>query len=293
MSKSALPLTGKYCVLTGASRGLGAELAAAFWRSGANLLLVARSEDALRHIVDKLEKQNSQLAVPMAINLAAPESATAIERFARDCFPRLDVLINNAAGQGPIGPVWTNDWNEWVHTVQVDLLAPVALCRLLAPWMIREGGGRILNLSGGGATGPRPNFTAYATAKAGLVRFSETLAEELRPHKVWVNCIAPGPMNTSMLQEVLRQGTAAAGAREIAQALDVQQGAGAPMSRVAELCQFLTSSAADGITGKLISAVWDPWPELPRHLDELNDSDIYTLRRVVPKDRGKTWGGNR
>ena len=65
------------------------------------------------------------------------------------------------------------------------------------------------------------------------------------------------------------------------------------MSRVAELCQFLTSSAADGITGKLISAIWDPWLELPHHLDELNDSDIYTLRRVVPKDRGKTWGGNR
>ena len=293
MSNSALPLTGKYCVLTGASRGLGAELATAFWRSGANLLLAARSEDALRDIVDKLEKKNNQLAVPMAIDLADPESAAAIERFARDRFPRLDVLINNAARQGPIGPVWTNDWNEWVRTVQVDLLAPVALCRLLAPWMIREGGGRILNLSGGGATSPRPNFTAYATAKAGLVRFSETLAEELRPHRVWVNCIAPGPMNTSMLHEVLRQGTAAAGAKEIHMALEVQRGGGAAMSRVAELCQFLTSSAADGITGKLISAVWDPWPELPRHLDELASSDIYTLRRVVPSDRGKTWGVNR
>jgi 3-oxoacyl-[acyl-carrier protein] reductase len=64
------------------------------------------------------------------------------------------------------------------------------------------------------------------------------------------------------------------------------------MQRVAELCVFLASDAARGITGKLISAVWDPWASFPEHLDELSKSDIYTLRRIVPKDRGMTWGND-
>jgi 3-oxoacyl-[acyl-carrier protein] reductase len=156
--------------------------------------------------------------------------------------------------------------------------------------MIEQGGGSIINLSGGGATGPRANFSAYATAKTGLVRFSETLAEELRPYNVRVNCIAPGAMNTAMLNEVVDRGADAAGQKEYAQAVKVKQSGGASMQRVAQLCLFLVSDAARGISGKLISAVWDPITSLPEHLDELSGSDIYTLRRIVPKDRGKTWG---
>ena len=285
-------LNDKNCLITGGSRGLGAHLADALWEEGANLLLVSKNEDALRDVVDKLARKDGQVALSMAADLAHPESAQQICDFARAHFSRIDLLINNAAIQGPVGQLWEISWDQWVATLSVDLLAPAALCRLVAPWMIERGGGRIVNVSGGGAAGPRANFSAYATAKAGLVRFSETLAEELRPHGVWVNCIAPGAMNTSMVDEVLLSGEEAAGAREFAQAQKVQRDGGASMRRVADLCVFLASDAANGITGKLISAVWDPWPHLPRHLEELVGTDIYTLRRVVPGDRGKTWGND-
>jgi NAD(P)-dependent dehydrogenase (short-subunit alcohol dehydrogenase family) len=280
----------KNTLITGASRGLGAELATALWEAGANLLLVSRYETSLTSLINKLGKRDGQIAVFIARDLSNPASISDIFDFAKVHFPTLDLLINNAAIQGPIGPLWKIDWEAWEKTIQVDLLSPIALCRIVAPWMIEQGGGCIINLSGGGATGPRANFTAYATAKAGLVRFSETLAEELCPHGVCVNCIAPGAMNTVMLDEVINSGQDVAGAKEYGLALKVRRDGGASMKRVVDLCLFLASDTAQAITGKLISAVWDDWKAFPDHIKELEASDVYTLRRIVAKDRGFSWG---
>jgi NAD(P)-dependent dehydrogenase (short-subunit alcohol dehydrogenase family) len=283
----------KYCLITGSSRGLGKTLAEHFWQRGWSLILLARGQQVLNEVVRSLGERAGQSLHTIVADLARPEEIERVGETAKSLVPRLDALINNAGIQGAVGPTWENDWNEWLDTLRVDLLAPVALCRLVAPWMIVNGGGSILNLSGGGATGPRANFSAYATAKAGLVRFSETLAEELKPHNIRVNCIAPGAMGTAMLEEIIAKGESAVGKREYETAAHVLREGGASMHRVAELCHFLASDAATGITGKLISAVWDPWPSLPEHLDDLRSSDIYTLRRIVPKDRGKTWGNDK
>jgi NAD(P)-dependent dehydrogenase (short-subunit alcohol dehydrogenase family) len=280
----------KYSLVTGASRGFGAELAAGLWEAGSNLLLVSRNTTALESVIEKLKMRSGQTAIFIARDLADPESSSDVLSFAKAHFPRLDLLINNAAIQGPIGPLWKIDWEAWGKTIQVDLLSPSALCRFAAPWMIEKGGGCIINVSGGGATGPRPNFTAYATAKAGLVRFSETLAEELRPHNVRVNCIAPGAMNTTMMDEIIRNGQDRAGEKEYDAALKVRRDGGTSMKQVTDLCLFLASDAAQAVTGKLISAVWDDWKIFPDHLSELETSDIYTLRRIIAGDRGFNWG---
>jgi 3-oxoacyl-[acyl-carrier protein] reductase len=283
-------MKNRNCLITGATRGLGDVLTRAFWEAGANLILVARRALDLDRLINSLGERAGQEVTALPADLADPAAGPRIVGLIQAKISRLDVLINNAAVQGPVGPLWENDWNEWLKTFQVDLLSPIAMCKSVAPWMIERGGGSIINVSGGGATRPRPNFTAYATAKSALVRFSETLAEELRLHNVQVNCIAPGAMNTSMMGEIVSHGAHAAGQTEYAQAVKVQQYGGVSMRRVADLCLFLVSHAGTGITGKLISAVWDPWPSLAEHLDDLNGSDIYTLRRIVPKDRGKTWG---
>jgi len=225
----------------------------------------------------------------LACDLAKPDEVDVLCANLKSLCPKLDVLINNAAIQGPIGPIQNNDLSEWQTTLQVNLLAPVALCQQLIDLLAKAGNGSIINLSGGGATGPRPYFSAYATAKTGLVRFSETLAEELKPLGVRVNCIAPGAMKTSMLEEVLANGPAA-GAREHELAEKVMMEGGASMDRVAALALFLASDVARGISGKLISAVWDHWDIWPQHLDALAASDAYTLRRIIGKDRGLIWG---
>ena len=280
----------RYCLITGASRGLGKALAEHFWQQGWSLILLARGQPVLREVLRALGKRAGQSLHMIIADLARPEEIERVGETAKSLVPRLDALINNAGIQGAVGPTWENDWNEWLDTLRIDLLAPVGLCRLIAPWMIVNGGGSILSLSGGGATGPRANFSAYATAKTGLVRFSETLAEELKPHNVRVNCIAPGVMSTAMLEEVIAKGESAAGKREYEIAARVLREGGASMHRVAELCHFLASDAARGITGKLISAVWDNWEHWPEHIDELRASDVYTLRRIAGRDRGYSWG---
>ena len=156
--------------------------------------------------------------------------------------------------------------------------------------MIKTGGGSIINLSGGGATGPRANFTAYASAKAALVRFSESLAEEVLSNNIRVNCIAPGAMQTKLLSEVIASGPTAAGQREYVLAKNIFKDGGASIERVANLAYFLTSNESQDISGKLISAVWDNWREWNKHLDKLNAGDLYTLRRITGKDRNESWG---
>jgi NAD(P)-dependent dehydrogenase (short-subunit alcohol dehydrogenase family) len=282
-------MTIKFALITGGTRGLGSLLVRRFWLAGYSLAVVARQEADIRTVLSELPKRDDQVALALPCDMCSPAQVVAlIERVRNTCLP-LKVLINNAAVQGPIGPLWENDFAAWDQALQVDLLAPVALCQGLIPSMNGTSGGSVINLSGGGATGPRPNFSAYATAKAGLVRFSETIAEELKPSGIRVNCIAPGAMKTAMLGELLSKGDAA-GERERSLANKVFEGGGASMDRVADLAIFLASDASKGITGKLISAVWDDWEHWPEHLDELASSDVYTLRRIAGRDRGFGWG---
>jgi 3-oxoacyl-[acyl-carrier protein] reductase len=279
----------RFALITGGSKGLGAHLVRRFWLDGYSLMVVARNLVDIHSILDGLPRCSDQSATPLVCDLAdAAKVATLLDSI-KATIPHLDVLVNNAATQGPIGHLCKNDLSAWQRTMQVNLLAPVALCQGLIPWMKRPNGASIINLSGGGATGPRANFSAYATAKAGLVRFSETIAEELKGDDIRVNCIAPGAMNTAMLQEVLAKSDAA-GSKEASLASEVFQQGGASMDRVAELALFLASDASKGVSGKLISAVWDNWEQWPQHLDELTQSDIYTLRRIAGRDRGFEWG---
>jgi len=190
--------------------------------------------------------------------------------------------------QGPIGPLETVDFAAWRAVFEVNLFAAARLCQLVLPSMRASGRGKIINVSGGGATGPRPDFSAYALTKVAIVRLTETLGEELKGTAIDVNAVAPGAMNTRMLEEVLAAGPAAA-PREYEAAVKRAQAGGTPPAKAAELIVWLATPASDGITGRLLSAVWDDWRGLTSRREELAKSDVYTLRRIVPKDRGLDW----
>jgi NAD(P)-dependent dehydrogenase (short-subunit alcohol dehydrogenase family) len=145
--------------------------------------------------------------------------------------------------------------------------------------MRRHGGGKIINLSGGGAAAPRPYFSAYAASKAAVVRLTETLAEELKDENIQVNAIAPGAVATRMTDEILAVGDAA-GPRAVSQALATKRDGSTP-DNAADLAVFLASEASGYLTGRLISAVWDDWRSFPMRLDQIMATDLYTLRRVT------------
>ena len=282
-------MSTRMTLITGASRGLGAHLASRFWHAGWSLVLVARDKSALVDACVTFEKRPLQTLELVSCDLVSIDQIKKLSFLLKEKYQSLDLLINNAAIQGPIGSLEQNDFDEWLEALKINLMAPVLLCKELIPLLNKASNASIINLSGGGATGPRPNFSSYASSKAALVRFSETIADELRSKNIRVNCIAPGAMKTNMLEEVLAF-PGNAGERELELAKKVLSGDGASMDKVADLMLFLASDAGKGITGKLISAAWDNWEEWPNHISELNRTDAFTLRRIVGRDRNIDWG---
>jgi nucleoside-diphosphate-sugar epimerase len=134
-----------------------------------------------------------------------------------------------------------------------------------------------------------PN-SPYSVSKAAIVRFSETLAEEVRGFGIDVNALAPGALNTRMLEEILVAGPKVVGKDFYERSLKQKESGGASIERAVELALFLASSQSDGITGKLISSAWDNWEDWPKHISELDTTDAFTLRRIVGRDRNMHWG---
>ena len=283
-------LNKKIALITGASKGLGAFSAKRFWNEGYTLCLVSRDLNNLSSFASTFEKRENQEIYYFPCNLGNKEDIEKLIVFIKENFFYLNVLINNAAIQGPIGPLLNNDMDLWEETLKVNFFAPVYLCRAFIPLMSNLECASIINLSGGGATSSRPNFTAYSSSKVALVRFSEILADELKEKNIRVNCAAPGAMNTDMLSEVLKSGEVNSGQKEYIAADKVFKNGGASMEKIADLLIFLSSEKSKYITGKLISALWDNWENWPNYVDYLNSSDSYTLRRITGKDRGFDWG---
>ena len=284
-------LVNRSAIVTGAGRGLGREIAAAYGAAGANVLLCARSTAEVEAAADEAHARSDGSTKILTTTCDVADSAQ-VERtvtMALDAFGGLDILVNNAGILGPVGALEENDWGEWQRTMAVNLNGSVLPCRAVLPHMKSKGYGKIIQLSGGGATKPMPGFTAYAASKAAVVRFMETLAMETRASGIDVNAIAPGALNTKFLDEVLDAGPDRAGADYFAGAVKQKEDGGAPLEKGAALAVFLASAVSDGITGRLISAIWDDWDELPSRREQLEGSDIYTLRRILGRDRGFDW----
>jgi len=285
-------LGDRSAIITGASQGLGKAIATSFVQAGASVLLMARSEGLLHQVQQELTSlatRPGQQVLIMRGDVAEPESCHAVVRYAQEALQHLTILVNNAGVYGPMGRIEEVDWHAWVEAVHINLFGTVLMCRAVIPLLRAQGYGKIINLSGGGATAPLPRISAYAAAKAAIVRLTETFAEELRDAHIDVNAIAPGALNTRLLEEVLAAGPEKVGQSFYERSLKQRDEGGVPLERGADLAVFLASAASDGISGRLLSAVWDDWAHLPEKREQLAQSDIYTLRRIVPADRGNPW----
>jgi NAD(P)-dependent dehydrogenase (short-subunit alcohol dehydrogenase family) len=202
----------------------------------------------------------------------------------------VEILVNNAGVYGPKGESDTVSFADWARAIEINLYGMFLPSQHGIRQMKKIGRGKIINLSGGGATSPLPRISAYAASKAAVVRLTETLAEEFRGFSIDVNAVAPGALNTRLLEEVLNAGAEAVGNEFYEKALQQRGSGGVPLEKGARLCLYLASPESDGITGKLISAQWDPWENLHAFREKLDKSDVYTLRRIVPEDRGLKFG---
>ena len=270
-------LEGKTALITGAGRGIGQAIALAYAREGARLSLGARSVSELEETADECRKLDAKVLITPTdvtdVSQVEGLIAATVERYST-----IDILVNNAGIGGPIGVLQDNDLDAWINTVQINLIGVYLCCRAVVPVMKRQNAGRIVNLSGAGAANAWANMSAYCSSKAAVVRLTEVLALELADTKITVNALGPGSVHTRMWDE-MTEDAAKAGADLIHEVgLRVTSGGGASIDRCADLAVWLAGSAADGLSGRIISAFNDDFESLTPRIPEIMASDLYTMR---------------
>ncbi len=182
-------------LITGASGGIGLELARLFARDGWSLVLVARRADRLEALAGELRERAGASVVVVPADLSRPGAADGIAGALRAGSRDVDALVNDA-GFGVFGPFAATDLGAELGMIQVNVTALTQLTKLLLPGMIGRGGGRRLNVASTAAFQPGPLMAAYYATKAYVLSFSEALAEELEGSGVTVTALCPGPTAT-------------------------------------------------------------------------------------------------
>lgn len=273
-------LENKNIIITGAGRGIGREIAKKLASQGANLALIARTESELKETFDIIQSYGKNYFY-LTLDISDEEK---VMRVFSEIIQKMDgvyCLINNAGTQSPIGPFHKISLMEWKKNIECNLFGTVNCTYAVIKQMMKKKKGKIINMSGGGATSSRPNFSAYGISKTAIVRFTETLAYEVKDYNIDVNAIAPGTINTRMLDEILEAGESTG--KEFAEAIKRKEKGGDSPILVADLISFLASDLSNGITGKLISAQWDNWNEIEFQKLLRDDKDFATLRRIDNK----------
>ena len=274
-----MKLENRVALITGAGRGIGRAIAEAFAAEGAKLALAARTRAELDETARMVENTGAETLVVLAdVTDESDVKAMVEQTLAR--FQTIDILVNSAGIAGPVGPVQANDVSEWVRTVQVNLIGSFLCCHAVLPVMLEQDRGRIVNLSGAGATNAWRDMSAYCSSKAAVVRLTETMSLELADTNVRVNVLGPGSVHTRMWEEILEGGTAA-GNRELRERGElVTTGGGASIDRAAELAVYLASDELGELNGRLISATSEGFPFSGETVQRIMSTEAFMIRRV-------------
>ena len=277
-----MQLKDKVALITGAGRGIGRAIAMAYAREGAQLALAARSLDELEETAQAAESLGAATCV-IGVDVTDRAAVDEMARQALACFGRLDILVNNAGIVGPVGALEENDVESWLRTIQVNLVGTYLCCRAVIPALAAAGGGKIINLSGSGSTSAPYHLSAYGSSKAAIIRLTEILSLELADKNIQVNALGPGSIHTRMWEEITDRAQAAGDTELYEFGQQVTGGGGASIERAAELAVWLAGQASGDLSGRLVHAVTDDFPNLPPRIPDIMASDTYTLRRVEPE----------
>ena len=276
-------LENKKIVITGASQGIGFVVAKKCIAEGADVIIISRNEKELRQAADDLSLVSGRKQQYYQLDVGDLGKVQQFASWLREKKITFEGLVNCAGVYGSIGKTTEVDLAEFTKTIQINLLGTVYMCSCVGRLMQSEKRKKIVNYSGGGAATPFPYYSAYASSKAAVVRFTENLALELRNDGIDVNCIAPGFVVTRLHQQTLTAGMTTAGASFYEMTKKQIKNGGIPPEKAADLSCFLLSELSDGITGKFISAPWDPWQTEEFQKQMRDDKDAATLRRIDQK----------
>ena len=272
-------------VITGSSTGIGRALAIRLLGKGHGVWGLARSDQADWEAAAGAKFHSSRCDVSdwTQVQHASKEVEKA--------WTHVDGLVACAAIHGEVGRAVTADPARWAATIRANLNGTFYAIRAFHPLLLKAPRrAKIACFSGGGATKARPRFSAYGSAKCAVVRLVETIAEEEKRTPLDINAVAPGAIPTRLTEQILALGADVVGEDEIRTASKQSKDDGSSLGRALDLLEWLLSAESDGVSGRLISAQWDPWPTLGQHARALGESEVYMLRRILPEERGLRWG---
>jgi NAD(P)-dependent dehydrogenase (short-subunit alcohol dehydrogenase family) len=241
-------LAGKIAVVTGGSRGLGREMALAFAKAGADVVIASRKLDACEAVAKEVEALGRR-ALPLAAHVGRWADNDALADAAYKAFGRVDILVNNA-GMSPLAPSLVETSEElFDKVIAINFKGPFRLSSLIGERMMAGEGGAIINLSSTAAFNPMPHTIPYGGAKAAVNAMTVSLAKAFAP-KVRVNCVAPGPFLTDV-STAWRDNT------EMREALGLKR-FGEP-NEIVGAALFLASPASSYMTGQVIRVDGGTW----------------------------------
>jgi NAD(P)-dependent dehydrogenase (short-subunit alcohol dehydrogenase family) len=270
----AVNLHGQVAVVTGGGRGIGRTIAQTLAGAGARVAVMSRSADELGETV-RLIKQAGGQAVSLTTDVADPEAITRSFAEVERSLGQLDLLVNNAAVPGPLGPFSETDSGEWWRVLEINLRGPMLCTRAVLPGMIQRRRGRIINIASGGGGMSIAYFSPYVVSKTALIRFTECIAAETRPFGVAAFAVGPGTVRTSMANYSLNS---AEGRKWLPWFQRIFEGGlDAPPERPAALVSYLASGKADALSGLFLQTS-DNLDELIAHVDQIRRDRLYSLR---------------
>jgi NAD(P)-dependent dehydrogenase (short-subunit alcohol dehydrogenase family)/uncharacterized protein YndB with AHSA1/START domain len=265
-------LSGQVAVVTGGGRGIGRAIALALAAAGAGTAVLARSQSELDKTVQLIQRTGGRAQAFVTDVTDVLTVRTAIAEIEQSLGP-VDLLVNNAATSGPIGPFWETDTDQWWQALEVNLRGPVHCSRAVLPGMVARHQGRIVNIASSAI--PVPYFSSYATGKTALIRFTETTAAELAPHGVKVFALAPGTVRTAMSEYSLNSPE---GRRWLPWFQRIfQEGLDISAERPARMVVELASGRADRLSGRILS-VSDDLDLLLTNEREIEENKLFSLR---------------
>lgn len=276
-------LSPKTIIISGGSQGIGLSIARKCAKEGARVVIAARNKDALEKARHEVNAVLNADHLVYSVDVGDYDKVREFYKWCKKRVRNIHGLVNCAGVYGPIGKLYKIDIKSYHEAVRINFLGTVNICHAFHPLFNSSSRKKIVNFSGGGAATPFPNYSAYATSKIAIVRFTENLALELREEKFDVNCVAPGFVITRLHQQTLAAGAENSGAAFFENTRKQIENGGVSPEIAAELTVFLLSEKSDGITGKFISAPWDPWRDEAFQERLRIDPDLATLRRIDDK----------
>ena len=278
-----MKLESKTIIVTGGSLGIGLAVSKKIVSEGGTVIICARDKDDLVSAVKELKEISNRDQYYYQADISKLNEVQSFSNWIRREFGEIHGLVNCAGVYGPIGKSTKVNMNHFLDTININLMGTIYMCTTFSELFSSENKKKIVNFSGGGAASSFPNYSAYAASKVAVVRFTENLSIELLDENFEINCIAPGFVATRIHQKTLNAGPELAGENFYNSTTKMLKNNSISSDFAADLTSFLLSDESNGITGKFISANWDPWKEDSFQNLLKTDKDFATIRRIDNK----------